>query len=79
METWEPGKRAGKSEMDEKKTGVQDVLDEFKKKSEELAKCMAAEKQNAMNVQIDNLRKDVKDLQAEVAVAKLPADPSAPA
>lgn len=61
--------------MIEKKSGVQEALDDFKKSAEELTRKMAAEKQNGLQIQIDNLRQDVKDLQSEAVEVKKPSAP----
>jgi hypothetical protein len=61
--------------MNERKNEVKDVLEEFRKTTEELTKTLAAEKQNALQIQIDNLRQDVKELQAEAIELKKPTDP----
>jgi hypothetical protein len=51
-----------KGHMDHNKNSAQEVLDGFKKTVDELAKKAIQQKQNDVDIQIENLRKEIKDL-----------------
>jgi hypothetical protein len=48
--------------MDQKLNRTQIVLDDFKKTVDELAKEVAAQKQHDVDIQLENLRQQVKEL-----------------